>query len=129
MPAWKRFEDIDIWRLAREICRDIWNVTRQKSFDCDSGLVRQMLNSSGSIMDNVAEGFERGTNGEFKTFVGYAKASAGELRSQLLRAHDRKFLTDDEIELIEAKVMRFSRQSKALIRRLNEHPGGFRIQN
>ncbi|MDX1479646.1 MAG: four helix bundle protein, partial [Saprospiraceae bacterium] len=64
---------------------------------------------------NVAEGFERGSNGEFRSFLGYAKGSSGELRSQLMRSADRQFITPEELKLVGSKVMQFSKQTKALI--------------
>lgn len=128
MSGWTRIEEIQIWQLAHEICQDIWEITRRPDFRKDPGLRTQMLNSSGSMMDNVAEGFERGSNGEFRSFLGYAKGSSGELRSQLIRANDRGFITVEELEGIGAKVIQFSKQSKTLIDRLKTgHHRGFRL--
>ena len=88
-----------------------------------------MLNASGSMMDNIAEGFERGSNAEFRTFLGYAKGSAGELRSQLLRATDREMISASRSEDIQDKVIRFSKQVRSLILNLkdNRDVRGFRL--
>ena len=125
--SWNKMEDIQIWCLAREVCQDIWMLTRKEEFRKDPGLRRQMLNSSGSMMDNVAEGFERGSNGEFRSFLGYAKGSSGELRSQLIRCFDRGFITQTERTTLSAKTIRFSKRCKALIESLkNRKNRGFR---
>ncbi|MDX1479523.1 MAG: four helix bundle protein, partial [Saprospiraceae bacterium] len=97
MSGWTRIEEIQIWQLSREICQEVWTITRRPVYRQDLGLRGQMLDSSGSMMDNVAEGFERGSNGEFRSFLGYAKGSSGELRSQLMRSADRQFITPEEL--------------------------------
>ena len=126
--SWNRLEDIQIWHLAREVCQDVWILTRTDEFREDPGLRRQMLNSSGSMMDNVAEGFERGSNGEFRSFLGYAKGSSGELRSQLIRSEDRGFVTHEESGRIASKIIQFSKQCKALIGSLKSRDQrGFRL--
>ena len=61
-------------------------------------MIGQIEGSSGSVMDNIAEGFERGTRLEFIQFLGYSKGSCGEFRSQLYRALDRKYLSKDEFD-------------------------------
>ena len=95
----------------------------------DRGIIFQMLDSSGSMMDNVAEGFERGSNNEFISFLGYAKGSAGELRSQLIRLNDRNLLTKDEYDSLVAEVIKFSKQTHALIRTIRNDPRrGFRMK-
>ena len=67
-------------------------IIREKKFEHNFRLINQIEGSSGSIMDNIAEGFERGTRNEFIVFLGYSKGSCGELRSQLYRALDRKYI-------------------------------------
>lgn len=67
-----------------------------------------MEGSSGSIMDNIAEGFERGTRAEFIQFLGYSKGSSGELRSQLYRALDRNYITEAEFTELSFLVVRIS---------------------
>jgi four helix bundle protein len=83
MATVERFEDMEIWKKARELCRLIHKYNQYENFSKDFKLVSQIKGSSGSIMDNIAEGFERGGNKEFSQFVWISKGSSGETRSQL----------------------------------------------
>ena len=94
MSTIRTFEDLDIWQKARQFARNVYEQTSDGSFAKDFSLKDQINRSSGSVMDNIAEGFERGGNREFITFLGYSKASAGESRSQLYRALDRKHIDE-----------------------------------
>jgi four helix bundle protein len=105
MATINNFEDLEIWQLAREICMDIYRIINYKEFSRDFGLVKQINNSSGSIMDNIAEGFEREGNKEFGQFLTIAKGSCGESRSQLIRAHDRYYVSDEEYKIIYDKLI------------------------
>jgi four helix bundle protein len=119
MAGIKRFEDIEAWALARELDRGVFKAAGSDGLSKDLVLKRQMLKSSGSIMDNIAEGFERGSKGEFITFLGYAKGSAGELRSQLYRALDRSYVGQAGFEAMLADVTGISRRLQRLIEYFN----------
>jgi four helix bundle protein len=93
MATIKRFEEIDAWKVGRELCLKIGTIIDEGNFKKSFRLIDQIEGSSRSIMDNMAEGFERGTRAEFIQFLGYAKGSCGEFRSQLYRAVDGKYLT------------------------------------
>jgi len=88
----KSFESMEIWQLAREINKEIFHLYKSSPLKQDSALWHQMNKASGSIMDNIAEGFERNGNKEFRQFLSVAKASCGELRSQVYRCYDREYL-------------------------------------
>ena len=88
----ERFEDLIAWQKARELTRDIYQITRQGVFAKDFGLSGQIQRAAVSIMSNIAEGFERGGRGEFHQFLSTAKASCAEVRSQLYVSFDIGYL-------------------------------------
>jgi len=98
MATVKHFEDLEIWKLSRELCKHVGKIIDEGKFQNNFRIIGQIEGSSGSIMDNVAEGFERGTKAEFIQFLGYAKGSCGELRSQLYRALDRNYISNIQFE-------------------------------
>ena len=96
----REFEDLEIWQKARELCGKVWELIDNTSLGQDYKLRNQMNGSSGSIMDNIAEGFERNGNREFIQFLSISKASCGELRSQLYRCLDRGHINEKLFELL-----------------------------
>lgn len=96
MAKVKQFEDLLIWQKAREICKKIHILTQKEGFLKEFTLKNQWKSSTGSIMDNIAEGFERNGDKEFKQFLSIAKASTGEARSQSYRAYDCGYITKEE---------------------------------
>lgn len=88
----ERFEDLIAWQKARVLAREIYDITRQGALAKDYRLSSQMQGASVSVMSNIAEGFERGTRGEFHQFLSIAKSSCAELRSQLYIALDAGYL-------------------------------------
>ena len=120
MAAVRDFEELAIFQKARELSKKIYPVTNKDSFKSDFRFVQQIRAAAGSIMDNIAEGFERGGNKEFLNFLYIAKGSCGEVRSQLIRANDVGYLTEEEYnELytecrkLSAGIMNFIKEIKA----------------
>jgi four helix bundle protein len=99
MAAITRFQDLDCWRKARELENYVFILTQKSDFSRDFGHKGQINNATGSAMDNIAEGFGRGSNKEFLNFLIYAKASTLEAESQIIRASDRKYITEHEFEV------------------------------
>ncbi len=110
MATIKKFEDLEIWQMARKLCKEIFELTLREKFVKDYSLKAQVRASSGSIMDNIAEGFERGGNKEFKQFLSIAKGSSGETKSQLYRAYDRKYLNEDELKEYLEKIYNLAKK-------------------
>lgn len=96
MATIEKFEDIEAWKKARLLCSKIFSFAQASPFNRDFELKNQINAASGSIMDNIAEGFERGGRNEFVNFIGIAKGSAGEVKSQLYRALDRKYINEND---------------------------------
>jgi four helix bundle protein len=98
----KRFEDLEIWKEARELCRVVYEITSLDPFNKDFKFRDQIRSSAGSEMDNIAEGFDRGGNKEFSQFLSVSRGSTGEVRSQSYRAFDNKYINEDKFnELLE----------------------------
>ncbi|MCG8700730.1 MAG: four helix bundle protein [Bacteroidales bacterium] len=106
MATITKFEDLLAWQIAGELANEVYKYTCKKDFSKDFSLVDQIRRSSGSVMDNIAEGFERDGNKEFNHFLSIAKGSLGETKSQSYRAKDRKYLSDIEFEEIISLIER-----------------------
>jgi four helix bundle protein len=91
-----KFEDLEIWQLARNICREVEFLIQTTTLKTNYALRDQIDRSSGSIMDNIAEGFERNGNKEFIQYLSIAKGSCGEVKSQLYRAFDKKIISEEQ---------------------------------
>lgn len=119
MAKIEKFEDLEIWTISREICFDIENLFETTNLGKRYSLKDQMDRSSGSIMDNIAEGFERNGNREFINFLSFSKGSCGELKSQLYRSLDKKLITVDEFEKVSFKVELVKNKIGAFMKYLN----------
>jgi four helix bundle protein len=105
----KQFEDLEIWQHSRSLCKEIYRITNYELFNRDFRFRDQIRASSGSIMDNIAEGFERNGNKEFIQFLFIAKGSCGEVRSQLYRAQDNNYITNKEFNDLYNKILSISK--------------------
>lgn len=94
----EKFSDLEIWKSARELSKTIYELSLIPPFNKDYRFRDQIRAAAGSIMDNIAEGFERGGNKEFIQFLYIAKGSAGETRSQLYRAFDFGYIDKETFE-------------------------------
>lgn len=104
-----KFEDLVAWQKAREVTREIYTMTRTGKICRDFTLVDQMRRAATSIMFNIAEGFERGTPTEFHQFLVIAKASCGEVRSQLYVALDAEYLSEKDFRRLHDMVVELGR--------------------
>jgi len=112
---YKRFEDLPVWQKAKNLAIQIYKTTQQGKFSRDYSFAGQIRRSSISIPCNIAEGFERGSRKEFIQFLYIAKASAGELRSQLLITPDLVYLEKKISNDLRSEVIQTSEQLGALI--------------
>lgn len=120
MAKIERFEDIESWRLAREVTNLIYEASSTGPFSKDFALCNQIRRASISILSNIAEGFERDGNKEFLHFLAMAKGSCGEVRAQLYIAHDQNYLDAAAFADINAKLVETSRLLAGFIRYLRQ---------
>ncbi len=121
-----RFEDIEAWQTARELTRQVYDLTRHVEFARDFGLCDQMRRASVSIMSNIAEGFESRTQQLFNDYLGRAKASAGELRAQVYVAKDIGYLEENEFSKLFELCDKCSRQISRFMQYLVQQPKAIR---
>jgi len=107
-----------VWLEARKVSQDIYLLTKKAEFSEDPKLRWQMRGSSGSIMDNIAEGFSRGGTKEFIQFLRIAKGSSGELISQLHRCNDRNWIENYDFKMLYLKIQKISSMLQGLIQYL-----------
>ena len=97
MTKIERFEDLQSWQKARQLANLIYDLTEQSKFAKDFHLKGQIQDAASSIMHNIAEGFDAGTNPEFIRFLKISRRSASEVQSELYLALDRKYITQNEL--------------------------------
>lgn len=120
MATFKKFEEIVSWQKARELNYKIGSLIDSGVFKSNYRLINQIEGSAGSIMDNIAEGFERSGNKEFIQFLYIAKGSCGELRSQLYRSIDRKYINQKLFEELYNSALEISVLIQKLINYLHQ---------
>lgn len=129
-PKVKRFEDLSIFQMARELCKEVYAITKDGAFSKDTRFVQQIHASAGSVMDNIAEGYERDGNKEFVYFLYIAKGSCGEVRSQIIRASDVGFIDNDTATRLYNDCMNLSKSIAKFIKSLrNSGLSGLKFQN
>jgi four helix bundle protein len=117
--TFKSFEEFDCWQDARALDNSVFKLTVKNGFERDFKLRDQILGATGSIMDNVAEGFGRSGNREFVRFLTYSKGSSDEVKSQLYRALDRAYISKSEFDINYNDADIVSKKIGGLIKYLN----------
>ena len=107
----KNFEELIAWQKSRELAGYVYELTRKDKFSRDFGLRDQIQRAASSVMHNIAEGFESGSDPEFVRFLKIARRSAGEVQSQLYLALDVDYITENELQ----KAYMLAREVKKLI--------------
>jgi four helix bundle protein len=120
MARIEKFEDIEAWKKARQLTKEIYQLTREGPACRDFRYIDQIRSASCSIMSNIAEGFERDGNAEFRQFLYIAKASAGEVRSQLYVGIDAGYFTDADFHRLMGLTQEIMRLTGGFIRHLDQ---------
>ncbi len=120
MATIKKFENLEIWQEARRLSKEIIVLSLTTELKKDYKLKDQIKGSSGSVMDNIAEGFERDGNLEFRQFLSIAKGSAGETRSQLYRIFDSGYIEEETLKILVSDYETLSRRISGFISYLNK---------
>jgi len=121
---YKRFEELPCWQKARALCRAVFDLINQKEFRKDFSLKNQIWAASGSVMDNIAEGFDDGSTREFIRFLGYSQRSSSEVQSQLYRAFDCKYINQDQFDSTYGLASDCRKQIKGLRKYLRNYDSG-----
>ena len=119
MATIKRFEDLEVWQIARNLCRFVYRITSKGEFTKDFTSKNQIRNSSGSSMDNIAEGFGRAGKKEFIHFLSISNASTDEVKSQLYRAFDQDYINNEEFREGYELADKLSKKNGSFINYLN----------
>ncbi len=114
------FEEISSWKESRDFNKALYETTNKGNFDKDFDFKRQIRRASVSISSNIAEGFERNTDKEFIHFLFIAKASAGEVRSQLYLALDLEYIEYNEFIKLKEQIENISKMLSGFIKYLNQ---------
>lgn len=119
MATITRFEELDVWKLAREIVNKIYDLSNKDVFSKDFAMRNQIRRSAIGILSNIAEGFESGTDKQFARYLKIAKGSAGECRAQLYVAWDQNYINQNEFDNLKEQLIVCSKKLSGLISYLN----------
>jgi four helix bundle protein len=103
------FEQLKVWQESRLLCHEVYRATTSTALHHDFTLKHQLRKTAISVMSNIAEGFERGGSRDFARFLEIAKASCGELRSQIILAFNLGYIPQDEFDRVVERSTRLSR--------------------
>lgn len=120
MATIKRFEDLEIWQELRKLSKEIISIAKTTDLKLDYRFKEQIKSSSGSVVDNIAEGFERNGNQEFRQFLSIAKGSAGEARSQVYRLFDNGYINQEKLDFLVSEYEKLSGKINNFIVYLNK---------
>jgi len=118
---YKKFEELPCWIKARELCQAVHKLTILPDFKKDFSLRNQIWDASGSVMDNIAEGFDDGSTKEFIRFLGYSQRSCSEVQSQLYRAIDCEYISQQQFDHTYDLASDCRKQIKGLRKYLREY--------
>jgi four helix bundle protein len=115
MATINKFEDLEVWQTARELCKEVYVITSSGNLSRDFALKDQLRRASGSAMDNIAEGFEREGRKEFMQFLSIARGSVAEVKSQLYRAFDQAYIDQAMLDALIIKATLLNNKLRKLM--------------
>lgn len=118
MAQYNDFEDLPIWQDARVVAKEVYKLTQSSEFSRDYGLKDQIQRASVSVVSNIAEGFDYGSNKQFIRFLNIAKGSTSEVRAQLVLAMDIGYISETKLNELKIKLKQLSRQIAGFIKYL-----------
>lgn len=121
MAKIENFEELEVWKIAMELCTSIYQLTENELFVKDFALKDQIRRSAISVPSNIAEGYERSGKNQFLYFLAIAKGSCGELRTQLKIAQQLNYLGNEEFNILHEKCLSTSRQLSGFIAYLKKY--------
>ncbi len=127
MAKIERFEDIRAWQEARALARMVYEISGQGGFARDFGLRDQIREAAGSVMHNIAEGFDAGSDSEFVRFLRYARRSATEVQSELYIALDQNYITHERFTQVYDQATRVKKLINGFIGYLRS-PGEHKLR-
>jgi len=118
---YKQFEELPVWQMARDLCREVNQLIGQSKLRKDFSLKDQIWRAAGSVMDNIAEGFDDGSSRKFIRFLGYSQRSCSEIQSQLYRASDCNYITQQQFDNVYDLATECRKQIKGLRKYLRNY--------
>jgi four helix bundle protein len=127
MATIKNFEELEVWKLAMELCTEVYSLTNTDFFSKDFALKDQIRRSAISIPSNISEGYEREGINQFVYFLVIAKGSCGELRTQLKIANTLNYINEKEYITLNEKSLSTSKQLAGFIKYLKNFKSNEKI--
>lgn len=121
---YRKFEDLPVWQGARELCRQVFALLDATPLGKDFALRDQIWRAAGSVMDNIAEGFDDGSPREFAKFLGYSQRSCSEVQSQLYRALDCGYINQEQFDSVFNMAGNCRKQIKGFRKYLRDYGKG-----
>ena len=128
MPTISKFEEIEAWKTARQLTNLVYKLSSRENFADDFGLKDQIRRAAVSVMSNIAEGFESQTQAQFIRYLSVARASAGEVRSQLYVAFDQSYISREQFDHAYDLADKALRQLVRFVAYLESHPQARRVR-
>ena len=123
MATYESFEELEVWKLAMDLCTEVYSITNHAAFSKDFGLKDQIRRSSVSVPSNIAEGHERDSKNQFIYFLTIAKGSCGELKTQLMIARNLKYIDETIYLELANKSIKIGKQLGGFINYLKSFKG------